>query len=179
MTDKPFRVCFTGHQPKHLDRYEVGRAYEGIADYLEAKKKEYPGLRVMVGGARGVDEIARCECVRLDIPYALAIPHVGYRVYWEEAGVEERYDVMLLGAGRPCGPVKVIFVVPDTEPWDPKHCLVRNKYMVDWADEVACVFKGKIPDDIQGRGGTRHTIRYALSLGKPIHHIDPRKKTNG
>jgi hypothetical protein len=179
MQSEKWVVSFTGHRPGKLDRYEMARAIAAVAEFLEQRQKEHPNLHVLVGGARGCDEMARCECVRLNIPYSLVLPHVGYRVYWEEAGLGEDYDVHVASVGRPCGPTKVIFVVPDTQPWSPNHNLARNEYLVRWANEVACIYKGELTDEaLKGRGGTKHCIRTALSAGKPIHHIDPRKKSN-
>jgi hypothetical protein len=163
-------VAVTGHQAKHLDRYEMGRAYEGIADFLENAKKEHPNLRVLVGGARGIDEIARCECVRLDIPYTLVVPHLLYgETYWSDDYYH--WEHMLRVAP------KVVYVVPDTEEWRPEFNLRRNDYMLKWCQILLAVAKFDFTEEeLKGRGGTRYTVRHALDMKKPVHHIDPRKK---
>lgn len=173
MNGKPYIIAFTGHRPQHLTSEEQARAREEIGAFLEARLQLFDpwSIRVLVGGAMGVDDMARLECMRLDIPYTLCIPHKEYRRYWEKEGLGEYYDTMLQLAP------KVVCVVPDSQPWHFSHNFKRNEYMVKWCDELCAVFKGKIPEDVVGKqgGGTRHCIEAALKVGKCWYHIDPRQ----
>jgi hypothetical protein len=176
MKEKHYSIAFTGHRPAHMDRYETAKATMEIEKFLKARLQSLAPrqIRVLVGGARGVDEIARQACVLLRIPYTLCIPHVAYRQYWSKAGLEEEYDIHLELAKRE--PNKLVFVVPESKPWSYRHNFARNEYMVRWCDEVCAVFKGRIPEDVIGKtgGGTRHCVEIALKAGKRWYHIDPR-----
>jgi hypothetical protein len=167
---KPYIIAVTGHRPKHLSSEEFAKAWDELGKYFAECKKKHTDLRVLVGGARGIDMVARDCCIILGIPYTICIPHVGYRKYWDEAGLGDDYDAILAIAP------KVVFVVPETEPWHWSHNLKRNEYMVSWCDELVAVFKGGIPEDVIGKkgGGTRQCIECALKAKKPIHHIAPR-----
>lgn len=52
--------------------------------------------------------------------------------------------------------------------------LDAGKWIAREVDRIVAVWDG---EDAQGRGGTADIVAYALSLSKPVYHVDPIKRT--
>lgn len=170
MADTPWIVSFTGH--RKLTKAEILKTVSGINPYLREKKEEHPNLRVLVGGAKGVDEIARFRCWLLGIPYTLVLPHGDYP---RECWGEDSYILdTIIRLTEESEVNKVVYVVKEG-PWKDSHNLKRNEYLVRWCSELTAVYRGTLEDAMKEmRSGTAHTIRCAKKSGKSIHFIDPR-----
>ena len=115
-----------------------------------AAREAAAGVTVVSGGAAGVDTIAHSEA--LDAGATVFVPPVGLaRFEWRGTALKE------LGDGRWCA----VSHFPLDAGWKNAHALLRNRIIVALGEALT----GFDPRD---RGGTWHSCRTALLLGKPL-----------
>lgn len=151
------RVCFTGHRPEKLTRFEwlIKRDLEkqirlAIAD----------GMNVFISGmARGVDIWAAEIVLKLrdagePIRLMCACPYDGFEQSWSQEW-RERYLAILAAADY------VKYVCPGYS----RSCFqIRNEWMVNHAARLIAVFNNQ-------PSGTMNTIEYALRQNVPVQFI--------
>lgn len=160
--------CFTGHRPDAMPF----RAVEGDAGFErfalrleEAVRAEIDrGTRHFITGmCIGMDLWAACVVLKLreELPglgltLEAAVPHPGQEKHWPES-VQTAYRA-ILGA---CDTRTVL-----AQHYFNGVMMMRNRYMVDHADVcVAAMMPGAT------RGGTYHTVQYALKKKKEVINI--------
>lgn len=158
-----WRVAFTGHRPDKLGGYgesELGREVKQALHTALAERLAKYGteLVAMSGMALGVDQWAAEACVELGIPFIAAIPCWGQDSKWPRAS-KLVYERLLWKAKDS------ICVTQNT--YTPSCMRDRNRYMVDWCDELLAVWDGS-------SGGTEWCIRYAHGKAKPVKNVHPR-----
>lgn len=159
--------CFTGHRPEMLPWGEDEQSLE--AEMCREKLKEQiilfyeKGCRYfMTGMARGIDLMAAEIVLELqseDVPVGLQciIPYRQQARGFPPKD-QHRYQTILSKAEQ----VKVL------EEQYTRPCLLdRNRYMVDHAEYVIAVYNQS------GKGGTFHTVRYALKKGRQLTILNP------
>lgn len=151
------RVCFTGHRPEKLTRFEwlirkdlERQIVQAIAD----------GFDVFISGmARGADIWAAEIVLQLrKAGYAIklmcACPYDGFERSWGEEW-RKRYAEVLESADY------VKFVCPC---YSPSCFQIRNEWMVNHASLVIAVFANT-------PSGTMNTIEYAIRKRVPVYFI--------
>lgn len=151
------RVCFTGHRPEKLTRFEwlIKKDLE-----KEIKKAIEDGLTVFISGmARGVDIWAAEIVLKLrdagkPVRLICASPYEGFENRWEQDW-KDRYNGILSKADH------VVFVCKHYS----RGCFqIRNEWMVDHSARVIAVFNGE-------KSGTKNTIDYAKRKEIAINFI--------
>ena len=151
------RVCFTGHRPEKLTRFEwlIKRDLE-----KQIRQAIADGLDVFITGmARGVDIWAAEIVLKLrskgaPIKLICACPYEGFEKQWEISW-QDRYRKILNEADL------VRYICPGYS----KSCFqIRNEWMVNHAARVIAVFNNT-------PGGTMNTIEYAIRQNVPVEFI--------
>jgi uncharacterized phage-like protein YoqJ len=151
------RVCFTGHRPEKLTRFEwlIKRDLE-----KQIRQAIADGLDVFITGmARGVDIWAAEIVLKLrrkgaPIKLICACPYEGFEERWESSW-QNRYREILNEADL------VRYICPDYS----TDCFqIRNEWMVNHSARVIAVFNNK-------PSGTMNTIEYAIRQNVPIEFI--------
>lgn len=151
------RVCFTGHRPEKLMRFEwlIKRDLE-----KQIRQAIADGLDVFITGmARGVDIWAAEIVLKLrhkgaPIKLICACPYEGFEERWESSW-QNRYQEILNEADL------VRYICPDYS----ADCFqIRNEWMVNHSARVIAVFNNK-------PSGTMNTIEYAIRQNVPIEFI--------
>jgi uncharacterized phage-like protein YoqJ len=151
------RVCFTGHRPEKLMRFEwlIKRDLE-----KQIRQAIADGLDVFITGmARGVDIWAAEIVLKLrrkgaPIKLICACPYEGFEERWESSW-QNRYREILNEADL------VRYICPDYS----TDCFqIRNEWMVNHSARVIAVFNNK-------PSGTMNTIEYAIRQNVPIEFI--------
>lgn len=163
------KTCaFTGHRPQNLP-FGFDEADRRCRKLKKVLKKQILGLiknenvtHFISGMALGVDMYAAEIVLELKARYSgitleSAIPCGSQSAKWPKA-MRERYSDIVSRCD--------IQTLLQTD-YTPDCMDRRNRYMADKSDLLIAVWDG-------GAGGTGNTVRYALSLGKPVIVIDPR-----
>lgn len=179
--DFPFAVSFTGHRPgKGIYGYDEHGAWQQlcscVADALRDIAARHGGrLRVVTGGAQGVDQIAfwAAEHARdaSTIQNAVFVPFPGQDGRWGEDGDFGRraYRRMLSMADE------VVFCseAPPAAGQAGRLLQARNVRMLEESDLLVAVTSMGL-GDLPARGsGTANAIRTAMGRRMPILRIDP------
>ena len=141
-------IAVTGHRPEkiaHPDRVQAA-----MYQFLSDNDVDH----LITGMAAGVDLLAGCVAVLMDIPITCARPWAGHK---PRVADTEVYELLLDNAQRIVSSDKYL------GPWLYQR---RNEWMVDHADEVLAVWDGS-------PGGTANCVKYAKKLDKKIHTINP------
>lgn len=151
------RVCFTGHRPEKLTRFEwlIKRDLE-----KQIRQAIADGLNVFITGmARGVDIWAAEIVLKLrdagqPVKLMCACPYDGFEQGWSRDW-QERYTAILAAADY------VKYVCPGYS----RSCFqIRNEWMVNHAARVIAVFNNT-------PSGTMNTIEYAIRQNVPVEFI--------
>ena len=151
------RVCFTGHRPEKLTRFEwlIKRDLE-----KQIRQAIADGMNVFISGmARGVDIWAAEIVLKLrdagqPIRLMCACPYEGFEQGWSKDW-QERYSAILAAADF------VKYVCPSYS----RSCFqIRNEWMVNHAAQVIAVFNNQ-------PSGTMNTIEYAIQQDVPVIFI--------
>ena len=154
---KAHRVCFTGHRPEKLMRFEwlIKRDLE-----KQIRQAIADGQDVFITGmARGADIWAAEIVLKLrskgaPIKLICACPYEGFEKQWEISW-QDRYRKILKEADL------VRYICPGYS----KSCFqIRNEWMVNHAARVIAVFNNT-------PGGTMNTIEYAIRQNVPVEFI--------
>ena len=151
------RVCFTGHRPEKLTRFEwlIKRDLE-----KQIRQAIADGLDVFISGmARGVDIWAAEIVLKLRskgerIKLICACPYEGFEERWD-ANWKSRYQEILNAADL------VRYICPGYS----KACFqIRNEWMVNHTARVIAIFNNT-------PSGTMNTIEYAIKQNVPVEFI--------
>jgi len=142
------RVCFTGHRPEKLTRFEwlIKKDLE-----KEIRQAVADGMNVFISGmARGVDIWAAQIVLKMrkknqDIKLICACPYNGFEQGWSEEWKQQYRDIL----------AEADLVKYVCENYSRACFQIRNEWMVDHASRVIAVFNGE-------KGGTKNTIDYAI-----------------
>lgn len=133
-------LTITGHQSQRLKGQE-----KKIKEWAKRQLKKRQPSVVYCGMAQGVDQIIGAAAQEMGIPLICCYAYPKNKFHPMEEKIMD---------GN-----KVIFVSPQYS----KKCeQIRDRYMVDHADAVLCVWDGVC------RGGTYDTWKYAMQQGKKI-----------
>ncbi|MDO4397822.1 MAG: SLOG family protein [Oscillospiraceae bacterium] len=151
------RVCFTGHRPEKLRRFN-----SEIKKELEEQIKAcfFDEKNVFITGmARGTDILAAQCVLKLqkefpEIKLICACPYRGFESMRSEEEKRVYYDIL-----SSASLVKYI-----CKSYSPACFQARNEWMVRHSSKVIAVFDGK-------PGGTKNTIEYAEKIGVPVVFI--------
>lgn len=160
-----WRVAFTGHRPGKLGGYgesELGNRVRNalrstLIDLRRMAEHSKRHLTAMSGMALGVDQWAAEACVEYGIPFIAALPCRAQERTWP-LEARKKYASLLEKASE------VVYV---TDGAYTLRCLdQRNKYMVDWCDEMIAVWDGS-------HSGTANCVKYAYRRDKPCTNLYP------
>lgn len=165
-TERPFRICFSGHRPNKLGGYDDNDFTRAVRTVLkqtiDSLIQKHIEVQFISGMAVGVDiwsAVAVLEA-RLTKPeqvtLQLAIPFVGQYANWPLSSQRQYLDIY-----RQADSIHYV----DEEGYAAWKLLNRNKWMVDNSDMVVAVWNGD--ED----GGTAHCIKYAQRKGKEIINL--------
>lgn len=172
-------ICFTGHRPDKLPNGDIwsGPKNKRLMKFIEKQIIDlldtYENIKVTVGGALGIDQMAFAICYKLKEKYPnritihIAIPFDSeiQTGKWTEKQKQRYYrhielcdkliqvDKQLGYQYLGCG-------------FHIRKLQLRNEYMVNNSDIVIAVWDGTT-------GGTYNCIRYAREGNKKILFIDP------
>lgn len=148
-------VAAAGHRPDKLQgghSLVTRRALGAVAvQHLHYNRP----TRVISGMAQGWDQAVAGACVTLGIPFIAAVPFEGQEQVWP-AEAQERY-FRLLGHAE-----EVVYV---SEYPGARAMELRNRWMVDRADEILALWNGNVG------GGTANCIHYAGQRGVPVTNV--------
>lgn len=148
-------IGFTGHRPKYLGHADLGFIYRSmrstIRDYLEAD----PPDSAIVGMAVGWDTAAAQVCCDLGIPFAAAVPFLGYDNRMNDSD-REMYQRLL-------GRAQSIYYVCDPG-YSAAKMHIRNKWIVVHSTRICALYNG-------APSGTGNCVRFAQGAGKPIDNL--------
>ena len=171
-------VAFTGHRPKDLPPslqtdYSSPKWRE-VMELIKSILKSHNelvhsganfGACAISGMAQGFDTAAALAVISLrdeehyPISLHLEIPCSGQEKYWSPED-QRLYRLILSKADT------VHYITPPGHPFPGKHIFIlRDKKMVDQADEIIALWNGK------ESGGTYQTVEYAKRKNKPITNI--------
>ena len=151
------RVCFTGHRPEKLTRFEwlIKKDLE-----KEIKKAIEDGLTVFISGmARGVDIWAAEIVLKLrdagkPVRLICASPYEGFENRWEQDWKDRYHDIIS----------KADHTVYVCKHYSRGCFQIRNEWMVDHSARVIAVFNGE-------KSGTKNTIDYAKRKEVSVQYI--------
>jgi uncharacterized phage-like protein YoqJ len=152
-------VSFTGHRSHKLGGYGDSELQQKVRKALHEELVKLSPAKAISGMALGVDQWAAEICGELEIPFIAAVPFKGQERMWPQAS-KEHYFALLEQANSVC-----YICDPGYEPWKMQQ---RNEWMIDNSDCVIAVWDGT-------NGGTGNCVKYAQSIGKTIHRINPNK----
>lgn len=145
-------VAVTGHRPSKFEVYGLEWAEKITKTWLINNLAVLQPRKVITGMAVGVDTWMAETCVDLGIPFVAAVPFRGQEALWP-APVQENYHRLLEKAEQ--------VVVVSSGGYSPAKLHARNRWMVDHAHRLLCVWDGST-------GGTKACRDYALKVGCPI-----------
>lgn len=141
-------LAVTGHRPQRLKGQQ-----EMIKEWATKQLIKFNPSAVYDGMASGVDQIVAVAAKNLDIPIVCCYPFPKNNFHPIQEWIMENNQV--------------IFISPA---YSKQSYIIRDKYMVDHADILLCVWDGI------AAGGTYQTYKYALSKKIPIIEYQGLKK---
>lgn len=148
-------VSITGHRPEAIDDMVWVRAA------MREAYVEMGATKIIQGMAAGIDLWSAAEAYNVGLPYVCARP---WKTHAARVKDKKAYSWVLDNAEE-------VVDVSDATSFPGNFTYhLRNKYMVDNAEAVLAVWDGSV------YGGTYDCFKYALSVGKPIYRIDPKRK---
>ncbi len=149
-------VAFAGHRPDKLGGWNPTHpVVDRVKLAIRGSLVELKPLMVISGMALGVDQWAARESVTAGIPFTAALPCDDMDAAWPARSRAEFRELLALAAH-----VHVVSLGP-YKPWKMQR---RNEWMVDNSQRLVTVHDGSA-------GGTYNCIRYAESVGRPIHPL--------
>lgn len=142
------KIAITGHRPSRLKGQE-----KRIKEWFKHQFKKYSPDVVYIGMAQGVDQIAGIVAKDMGIPLVCCYPFPKSNYHAVELALMENNEVLYIN-----------------EQGSRKAYADRDRFMVDSADMVLCVWDG-LPG-----GGTWLTKEYAKKKNVPIIEYEGLKK---
>jgi uncharacterized phage-like protein YoqJ len=127
-----------------------------MRDFLIEIREKYPNLKLISGGALGIDQFWMAVGHYLQIPVIAAIPFEGFERKWPKSSQEEWKKLL-----DKCDEA----IYTSSEGYKPNKMQIRNEWMVDHSDTLVAYWDGS-------KGGTANCIEYAQSVHKPIIQFD-------
>jgi uncharacterized phage-like protein YoqJ len=121
-------------------------------------------VEVISGMALGVDTLGAEIALGMGIPLIAAVPFKGQESNWPPASIK-KYNSILERASE-------VHVVTEDGYYAAHLFQKRNEWMVDRADLVCAVWRGK-------SGGTANCVNYAMRQHVPVWRIDPNTRMAG
>lgn len=112
--------------------------------------------------AAGADQLFASTLYQLGIPYVVLIPSKQYEDTFDDSDILMQYRLWLSRATKI---VELGFDFPTETAF-----FEAGKKIVDCSDLIVAVWNGK---PAKGLGGTGDVVKYALSRGKPLVHLNP------
>lgn len=151
------KVGVTGHQDR--DGIDWNWVSNQISHFLAGKNS----LRGYSSLAVGTDQVfADCILLRKGILTAV-IPAKGYRDLFKGNSLD-KFDKLLARSEK---------VELSSDRLSEHSFLEAGKWIARKSDVMVAVWDG---EPAEGKGGTGDIVKYSLSLGKSIYHIDPIKQ---
>jgi uncharacterized phage-like protein YoqJ len=153
-------VAFTGHRPDQLGGYNLPNStYIKVCKEIDKLLKKLKPEKIITGMALGVDQWAAMVAHKLGVPFLAAIPFENQESKWPEESQKTFRLLRKLAAEE---------VIVSPGKYSAVKMQIRNQWMVDNCDELIAVWDGS-------DGGTANCVKYAISVKKTIHHINPSK----
>ena len=153
-------MACTGHRPHKLNgEYD----YDGpcseylIGEITRILIEEKPDMAVS-GMAIGADTLYALVCLELGIPLLAAIPFIGQEKRWP-AKSQRLYNKILSNS---LTTKKII----SEGGYSVEKMHIRDNFMVDETSKILAIYDGT-------KGGTHHTVQYAIKKNKDIIYISP------
>jgi hypothetical protein len=155
--DDPLKIGVTGHQER-----------EGIEwPWVRSKVDRYLTGKVQLVGysslAAGTDQLFADAVLERGGKLIAVVPISDYASHFE--GDSLKHYRKLLTASE-------VIELKSTKQ-DSRAFLDAGKWVAREAERLIAVWDG---EPAEGAGGTGDIVAYALSLGRPVHHIDPIKQ---
>lgn len=156
-------IAFTGHRPDKLPNKETGYklpnpTYIKVCQQIDSLLKELKPEKVISGMALGVDQWAAMIAHKLGIPFVAAIPFDKQESKWPESSQKTYRALHKLASEE---------VIVSEGGYAAIKMQVRNEWMVNHCDELIAIWDGS-------EGGTGNCVKYAKSVNKKIHFINPK-----
>ena len=142
-------ITVTGHRPDKLGGYRNVNGFKAIRRHMRDFLEQAPEgeLRLISGGALGIDQFWMEVGLHLNLPVIAALPFKGYNDRWPDFS-RKAYDKLFDRCEE------VLYV---SEPgYSAEKLQVRNEWMVNNSDALVAYWTG-VP------GGTSNCIGYAQS----------------
>ncbi len=152
------KIGITGHQER--DGIEWPWVRSAIDRYL-SRKAQLIGFSSL---AAGTDQVFADAILERGGKLTAVIPLSDYEAHFEGDNLAH-YRKLLASA-------EVIELKSKKQ--DSRAFLDAGKWVAREAERLIAVWDG---EPAEGAGGTGDIVAYALSLGRPVHHIDPIKQT--
>jgi len=150
-------IAGTGHRPPRLGLgYDI-TSRDILCDFVISHLKRLSPTVVISGFAQGWDQALAQAALALGVELWAAIPFKGQESKWPSSAQLD-YATLLKRAKR----VEVV----SEGGYAAAKFIARDRWMVDNADQVLALC-----DDTGERSGTKQTIDYAVSVGKPVTNL--------
>lgn len=168
MTHTFIRLAFTGHRPDKLGGYKLPNpthdaVHRALAHKIGAACDTFESIRLITGGAQGVDQMVAEMAFDMGLSYMVAAPCRQLDAKWPDPAKQRYQDICrnadpTLAAALAGDKVRregVVYIHDGPYPgaWVMQ---ARNEWMVDNADYLVAVWDGT-------SGGTANCVRYALT----------------
>lgn len=158
-------IAFTGHRPTKIGGYDPNNPLRSaiikdLTSEIRAAQIVHPNLKLISGGALGIDQDVANIAITYKIPFILACPCYNMDSKWPVSSQKEFRRIADAAE-------EVVYV--HNGPYNGPGCLQkRNEWMVDHCDELIAVWDGST-------GGTHNCVKYAAGERVKIYRIDPNK----
>ena len=149
-------ISFSGHRSQKIGGFVLPNpTYISICKQTAAILQELKPEKCISGGALGYDQYSAFVCLKLGIPYDLAIPFEGFEKRWTEQS-KRAFQALRNKAAKTVIIEKEFSIAAYQR---------RNEFLVDNCDLLVACWNGT-------PGGTANCVRYAESIGKPIRFLE-------
>ncbi len=151
------KVGITGHQQLGSEA-----TITWLAETLEKIIRQYHIDAGITSLAVGADQLYAEVLRKAHIPYIAVIPSTDYETTFQNTNDLERYQELLRGASER---VHLPFEKPSETAF-----YEAGKQIANLSDMLLAIWNG-LP--AKGLGGTGDVVKYALSIKKPVVHLNP------
>jgi len=155
------KIGITGHQQLGSEA-----TITWLAETLEGVIHQYHIDVGLSSLAVGADQLYAEVLRKAHIPYIAVIPCAGYETTFQTTGDLERYQELLRGASKRR---QLHFEKPSETAF-----YEAGKQIANHSDMLIAIWNGQ---PAKGLGGTGDIVKYALSIKKPVVHLNPVSRT--
>ena len=148
------KVGITGHQERE------GIDWKWVRSLLNKILANKPALVGYSSLAAGTDQIFAEALLSNGGQLKAVLPIKEYEAFFEGAALQEYERLLTLSEKIELKSLK----------GNEQAFLDAGKWIVEHSDEMIAVWDG---EQAEGKGGTGDIVAYAISLGKPVIHINP------